>query len=828
MFKRLIPIISHPVLDINKEETLFDVDACSFNPSSKGSGSSEQINRSDIPTLRRRHSFVTPYAESIFEEEINKNNGNADMSIDPFDTTNSVKRSKSLSFSIKRMPSFSTLKKKIPKSVHFESSQEVAHEFDPIPIDTENDFKKSEKALLPFEPISQKGSLSMNHPFTSLETYRSQENEIQRKYSSLLDDSLTFVSDMENVDSKSYVVDEVTEKLPYTNDKPPDEPNNISTFEKQKCTLDSENIENCIAKGEKSKEIIKGCPDSKYSDEQLILKMVIHNLVDTEGINLDDLDHNTSLKDLLSISEDIKLSKFQRDSENSLLRNQVKKYEIEMLDKKEKCDSLEEELNSCKMECKKISAKYAPLLKLKNKLEDHEKSLRNNVEKLEVDLATMTSSLQAEHLARSELLVLINKYDNSEELTDTFVALKGYIEELLIKNQSIVKENTLLLEEKVKRKNEVESLNNKLKDNIEQLLDIQETLEALTEENKGLKTTMGELKDGRCNSDKIHNDKINYLTRALDEKNYDMNQITKALSESEIEIQKLNKEKDYLQKELLNNLTDIEEANKQMKDELIYRNKMERSYNELELKIEESKAAMSNSLIEAKDQLGAKIELIAHLEDEKSKLITELSVLQLEKRKVTAEKHNLVEENERLAKINRESKLAFDLLESYIEKSNENVNIMSREYLLVLSSNEIVSSAVRNFTKSCFRSLKPLMYEESGEYAAKLYNKLEDLTLFSKEHESLLHAISNFIPKCISDLVSQYTKTESLLQSEINKRNNNYQKMLDKLTKIMEDNLTGTTNSKENINNTKMPVGNNYKVDKKNSKLGIAYKNPNQ
>lgn len=153
---------------------------------------------------------------------------------------------------------------------------------------------------------------------------------------------------------------------------------------------------------------------------------------------------------------------------------------------------------------------------------------------------------------------------------------------------------------------------------------------------------------------------------------------------------------------------------------------------------------------------------------------------------------------------------------------------MSREYLLVLSSNEIVSSAVRNFTKSCLRSLKPLMYEESGEYAAKLYNKLEDLTLFSKEHESLLHAISNFIPKCISDLVSQYTKTESLLQSEINKRNDNYQKMLDKLTKIMEDNLTGITNSKENMNNTKMPVGNNYKVDTKNSKLGIAYKNPNQ
>ena len=100
MFKRFLPTPapSNPIL--NHGETLFDLEASSGNSSKQSDCSSEQINKSDIPTLRRRHSFVTTYAESVLEEEINRTNGNADLSIDPFDSSNTLKRSKSLSFNL--------------------------------------------------------------------------------------------------------------------------------------------------------------------------------------------------------------------------------------------------------------------------------------------------------------------------------------------------------------------------------------------------------------------------------------------------------------------------------------------------------------------------------------------------------------------------------------------------------------------------------------------------------------------------------------------------------------------------------------------------------
>ena len=316
-----------------------------------------------------------------------------------------------------------------------------------------------------------------------------------------------------------------------------------------------------------------------------------------------------------------------------------------------------------------------------------------------------------------------------------------------------------------------------------------------------------------------------------------MNEQIKILAEKDLQISKfksqvvfLKEEKEYSQAKLSEYLADVEEANKQIKEELVFRNQMEKVYNELKTRMKETESLLHKEVKVANDQLIIKQSELTELSDINSKIKQEMITILEELKSIKDEKKTLVVENQKYVRGNAEYKLNLNLLQEHIKKSNKNVDIMSKEYLMVLKSNEIISNAIKRFAMATFQSLEPVMYEESREYFRNIYSDLLQQTLFSQGKVSTIESVSQFITRCISDIVCQYLENETLLQSEVENRNNNYQRMLDKLTKIMEDNILNAYNSKENIND----IGITRKLQPKNKmgmeshRRGIVYKNPNQ
>lgn len=847
MFKRFLPTPapSNPIL--NHGETLFDLEASSGNSSKQSDCSSEQINKSDIPTLRRRHSFVTTYAESVLEEEINRTNGNADLSIDPFDSSNTLKRSKSLSFNLSRRPSFSTLRKKVPKSVHFEPLEEVIEVSKynskptvvPILYGTSETFEgRSKEKPSVFRPnLGEKRGTQNQLGHIQMNVLGSQESEIQRRYSLFSEERI--ISELEfeesqasqkEVLSDNVLTSESISNSPITNMEEYEESENdnscLFTEYSQENRYDENSIENNKKAYDDSEKSVQE-DEVVNNNERQMMRAIVQNLAKIGNYELEDIEYeidHSSWQGILDCSEKAKDAISVKDTEIAQLENQLKEKDNGEFEKvhilQEECVRLQNELNSCKIAKEQVSTKYDLLVGLNNELEMNEKCLRNDIMQLETDLSSSVSRLQVECGSREEIFTLIKKYDCGEELSDNVDVLKDYIEELFFKNESVIKENDSLLEHQLQMKNEITSLEESLKTT----LDLeQETFKSVTDENERLKTNLEKLQLKLNDSDMIAKEKMNEQIKILAEKDL---QISKFKSQ----VVFLKEEKEYSQAKLSEYLADVEEANKQIKEELVFRNQMEKVYNELKTRMKETESLLHKEVKVANDQLIIKQSELTELSDINSKIKQEMITILEELKSIKDEKKTLVVENQKYVRGNAEYKLNLNLLQEHVKKSNKNVDIMSKEYLMVLKSNEIISNAIKRFAMATFQSLEPVMYEESREYFRNIYSDLLQQTLFSQGKLSTIESVSQFITRCISDIVCQYLENETLLQSEVENRNNNYQRMLDKLTKIMEDNILNAYNSKENIND----IGITRKLQPKNKmgmeshRRGIVYKNPNQ
>lgn len=845
MFKRFLPTLapSNPIS--NHGETLFDLEASSGNSSSKRSDcSSEQINKSDIPTLRRRHSFVTTYAESVLEEEINRTNGNADLSIDPFDSSNTLKRSKSLSFNLSRRPSFSTLRKKVPKSVHFEPLEEVIEVSDynskptvvPILYGNSETFEgRSKEKPSVFRPnLEEKGGTQNQLRHIQMNVLGSQESEIQPRYPLFSEERI--ISELEFEESQAsqkevlndnFLPLETISNTPITEEYEESENDNSCLFTEysQENRYDDNSIGNNKKADDDSEKSVQE-DEVVHNNEHQMMRAIMQNLVKIGNYELEDIEYeidHSSWQGILDYSEKAKDAISVKDTEIAQLENQLKEKDNGKSEKvyilQEECVTLQNELNSCKIAKEQVSTKYDLLVGLNNELEANEKCLRNDIMQLETDLSSSVSRLQVECGFREEILTLIKKYDCSKELSDSVDALKDYIELLFLKNESVIKENNYILEHQLRMKNEITSLEENLKTTLDRE---QETLKSVTDENERLKTSLEELQLKLNDSDMIAKEK---------------SEQTKILAEKDLQISKfksqvvfLKEEKEYSQAKLSEYLADVEEANKQIKEELVFRNQMEKVYNQLKTRMKETESLLHKEVKIANDQLIIKQSELTELSDINSKIKQEMIAIKEDLKSIKDEKEKLVVENQKHVRENAEYKLNLNLLQEHIKKSNKNVDIMSKEYLMVLKSNEIISSAIKRFAMATFQSLEPVMYEESREYFRKIYSDLLQQTLFSQGKVSTIESVSQFITRCISDIVCQYLENETLLQSEVENRNNNYQRMLDKLTKIMEDNILNAYNSKENINDIGITrkLQSKNKMDMESHRRGIVYKNPNQ
>lgn len=850
MFKRFLPTLVSSNPTLNHGETLFDLEASSGNSSSKRSDcSSEQINKSDIPTLRRRHSFVTPYAESVLEEEINRTNGNADLSIDPFDSSNTLKRSKSLSFNLSRRPSFSTLRKKVPKSVHFEALEELIEPSNyhsrqtvvPTLYGTSETFEgRSNCTEKPsaFQPnLEEKRGIQGQLGHILMKVLGSQENEIQRRYSLFSEERI--ISELEfeesqasqkEVSNDNFLPVETVIHNPVTNMEGYEESENdnscLFTEYSQENRYDENSIEDNKKADDNSEKSVQE-DEVVNNNENQMMKAIMQNLVKIGNYELENIEYeidHPSWQGILDYSEKAKHAIRIKDTEITQLENQLKEKDNGKSEKvyilQEECVRLQNELNSCKIASEQISTKYDLLVGLNNELEANEKSLRSDIMQLETDLSSSVSRLQVECGSREEILTLIKKYDSSEELSDSVYVLKDYIEQLFLKNESVVKEKDSILEHQLGMKNEIASLEESLKTTLGRE---QETLKSVTDENERLKTRLEELQLKLNDSDMIAKERMNEQTKILTEKDVEM-------SKFKSQVAFLKEEKEYLQAKLSEYLADVEEANKQIKEELDFRNQMEKFYSELKTRMKETESLLHKEVKTANDQLILKQSELTALSDINSKIEQEMVVILRDLENMKYEKEKLDVENQRHVRNDAEYKLNLNLLQEHIKKSNKNVNIMSKEYLMVLKSNELISNAIKRFAMATFQSLEPVMYEESREYFRKIYSELMKQTLFSQGKVSTIESVSQFITRCISDIVCQYLENETLLQSEVENRNNNYQSMLDKLTKIMEDNILKVYNSKENINDSGRTgkLQSKNKMDMESHRRGITYKNPNQ
>lgn len=845
MFKRFLPALSASSTSQKQGETLFDIEASSENSSSKHTDcSSEQINKSDIPTLRRRHSFVTPYAESVLEEEINRTNGNADLSIDPFDSSNTLKRSKSLSFNISRRPSFSTLRKKVPKSVRFESQEEFSEKCNMSSklVTLSNLFGTSEsfqtKNTFTEKPLSYSQSdLGETSEFQNqldsneMNLHRSQENKIQQRYELFSEDCI--ISELEPENPISIQRDISNDNFLPLGTSITHDPRSLEEYEESEIdnsclfteySAEDKDHENYIEDHQKANENTERLINQEEEEEEeasikeyQMMTIILENLMKVENHEQENLNARTSLRDILDYSEKVLETTKLKDAEIKQLKSQIREKDDEKFDKmnilQEECTRLHTEFNSCKIEKEQISKKYDHLLCINNELERNEKCLRSDVLQLEVDLSSSVSRLQIEICSREDLLSLIDKYDSSEELSDNADALKGYIEQLFLKNESLSKANNVLLEQQLQMKNKMVSLEQSLQSTLDRK---HEALELLTEENKRLDTKLKELESRVNSSDLITQSKFDLQNKLINERNVQ-------ISEFKSQVSFLNEEKEYLQAKLSEYLADIEEANQQIQEELEFRNQMVKDYNELNMKLKEAESQLQKGVKIANDQLTLKQTEFSELSDINSKMKQE-NILMLEELKtLKEEREDLTVENKRLAKDNTECKLNLYLLQEHIKKSNKNVDIMSKEYLMVLKSNEIISNALKRFVVTTFHALEPVMYEESRAYFENIYCGLEKQTLFSQGKISTIETIIQFITRCISDFICQYLENEILLQSEVENRNNNYQNMLDKLTKIMEDSIQKSHNSKENMNDigTTRRLQPKHKIDPENHRRGI-------
>ncbi|CAH2350798.1 hypothetical protein CLIB1423_02S05424 [[Candida] railenensis] len=96
------------------------------SPSSSGS-STDHLGEKDIPSLKRRHSSVLPYSESLFLNASQKAVESDDISIDPFEHP-SIRRSKSIAEGMldRNGKGYKASTLKLSKSVRFESDDRFA------------------------------------------------------------------------------------------------------------------------------------------------------------------------------------------------------------------------------------------------------------------------------------------------------------------------------------------------------------------------------------------------------------------------------------------------------------------------------------------------------------------------------------------------------------------------------------------------------------------------------------------------------------------------------------------------------------------------------
>lgn len=874
MLKKLFPSISASVSTsvLGHLASASEAGFSSASSSSRRGYSSEEVSRSDIPTLKRRHSFHHPYSEAILEDEGNRrNNDIADLSIDPFDGHHTLKRSKSMSFGASKKPSFSSFKKKRPKSVHFDleednvtgksqatesktSSLPKQANGDSIPVVSPNG--SPQKSLSSFYSDLSEDRDNYDDDkmsFRSIFHYRGLENNLQRQFSSIIDESMDmhesekhdgnkdrlfdspkkrndpFFSPVVNVDQNEYHQDyervkdspdvsergvlhlaasSSNEEIQWADNTP--SPSQLkSTFEDISATRLFNSSAQVFPDSKDSNWLFKPATSTMIQNlKELMESQCVDN--DLDARNEEELGNTLDTDEISNPIEELEDSHKQDISHNNEIEDRVS----------DNLEKVTEELDT--LQISKFELPVNPEVRITE--EEHTDDANNTTNVLtlwnekELKAVKEIIDLLKEEVSLSNIFTGFTedvrtetkkeKEDKDKE-EDIILNLKRGIRELMKKFQSMRKEKEDLEVQVKNLLEQVELLKETLNGSNTYSIKTQKILDSTRNETKVLQEQIKLLQD-RFSEELQRKSQLNKRLQDF-KKNFEISQkslgeLTRSKEELDTQVASLREELADLKRNAAEYIKNMEEADLQLLEELEFRSQLEKENHDLKTKLFDvniENESLTNSLQNYQLQLCELTKKHNNIIKSYKSLVE--GVVDLKHSKEISEKRleglsshfsNVFKENQTLLQQNDQYQDSLTKLKKHLDLAETESTRMKKEIDAVCTNNLFLNNFTKSFMLLAFKSLEPMVHDESKSYFNINYNQIDGTSL-NEEHEDVLDHLLEFLIRSITDLVSQYMENEKLLEAELKTRNENYQNMLQKLGDMMEKHLAKSL-SKEN------------------------------
>lgn len=824
--------------------------------------SSEEISKSEVPTLTRRHSFVNFYPEYLFKEGTGSVDS-SDRSIDPFDNQIPLKRSKSLSFEIPKRPSISNFTKRAPKSVHFDqklgdSLKEKDDSTGSLSMQSLYSKEDVQSAVSPDKSntSSYSESCSSNdngtRSFASMQDYRNYENQMQKSYSSLLNDTQPSKQDSDNL-MGSFATDSNNSFKSFR--KSPEDcvfgekessshflDENLSLLEPEKNEDEMKKRDEVPIQLSQGQQVEKDSSDGEFEQ---IIEQILNNL--TSIISFDkhirfenELD---VLNTILMLSEKAKSAFSHKESRiQTLLKNKEENsYKILKLESNK--GSLEQAHHKFQQEGKEMAAKIETI-KIQNELLQKSKSEvdRDNAHLANELMHQKTKVTKLEDQINSSMKTIQNSqlfdWDKCEELylivsqLLTRASLWRNESDYSHRELSQMKDRCNLLESALQTEREkINELNNEFLRELENCRDLENQLNNMRVNHLLLENSHTEIEKSRDD-----------LITELESKSSLIGKMNNQISELETKMYVLEQERNCFKEKISEYVSQIEGMERKLQAETNHKGSLEETNNLLQNQVKVITENNDQIMKELKIELEQKKSLLEAGEVEKFNM--RQNIKSIEKVNTTAEdevyklQNHVVKllkkleafsyHNQQLKRYNNKVLETVEMLKGVSTREKEEALRREANMNTTKEYNTVLKHMFSKLATKSFDSLQPILLEESKTYFKKI-NRIQRNELTDLESEvKCFHEIIRFIERCISGLVKHYLDNEKFLEQELKNRESKYESVLAKINRAREMNFSSQDSKKENKGESTRTSDLKAKRPKaKTAKKGLTYRHPN-
>ncbi|KAK6459495.1 uncharacterized protein RJT20DRAFT_16705 [Scheffersomyces xylosifermentans] len=725
------PIVATPLASANSD-----------NSSDSNDSSEEQIVLSEIPKLGVDESISIPINANGLENNANNFLIVPDDSFDPF-SPNQLKKSKSLSFNLKKTPSIGFLTKK--KSVQFNL---VERDEDGLisPINDEDQSASVLDESLEVKPAITSSSVYSSHSgdpigefihHKTLKEYRSYESEMQGLYTADLKDNTSEQDPNQSTEAEI--------------------PAERTSCNQEIDENEQERFENPDPKEEKQVDL-----DNKDVLESL---HILANIAGKNDISVT-YSNNYELSNIIySLGKmmESKLSKFTEDAE--AFAKEMLQVEQEYV---HKCESLSNEV-----------AKLA--------VENQGRGIENA--QLESDIIQLETKLAQ---SQDESNIQLNEFINERDSIIQLIQSKGY--QCNSKGEpTLIHLVTVLLSQKECSIQELERLRSKLEDDGHN--ECSNKIKQLEDELRVTKSTLNQLSEDRDKQRK----RVIELEREREEEEFIERDYSIPFERTVQEI----KEKDLIIESLKSRIsaakTDVDSWKSFSKQQSSHIQHLSNLLIKAEDNFKEAGKQLSvianMSGVQGKDGRQTEQQLIEKIEElslqnqrhQQRPLSHKQSIEDWK-----AEVESLIKEKKKIEKQLVAKSKNQDLLILAIKTSKERLrNAKSERESLQKSYDDleyaydILFDTTNQILKGCFESLVPLLYDDSIMYFSRLYKLFINRRMFHNNEIVIVEKLCRFLTRSVEDLATQFRSNEDMLEKEIQDKITCNKHMLEEIRKII-------------------------------------------